>query len=203
MPYAWGNRSSSGDPRPGVAVGATRWDFDLSDGRQSACPVGNTAKRYSFPKSLSPRANGDWATNGGYLLWIAELNVRDPLGIVKEMLVFGSLLDCGRGVVVPSLPFLVQVCCLLQPLRNRCRLAVLARSGNRVDEVRGRDGRDGEVETGLASPVSLPHEYLSPVPPHARLSRSNWESYPEGLLDSVITVVSVALGGVRPRVAHS
>jgi hypothetical protein len=82
--------------------------------------------------------------------------VRDPLGIVKEMLVLGSLLDRGRGVVVPSLPFLVQVCCLLQPLRDRCRLAVLARSGNRVDEVRGGDGRDGEIETGLASPVSLP-----------------------------------------------
>jgi len=151
------------DPRPGVAVAATRCDFDPSAfrGRQSACPVRDTAKRYPSPNRCLPWANGDQATHGSNLLWIAELNVRAPLGIVKEMLVLGSLLDRSRVVVVSSLPFLVQVCCLLQPLRDRCRLAVLARSGNRVDEVRGRDGRDGEVEAGLASPVSLPHEDLS------------------------------------------
>ena len=79
-----------------------------------------------------------------------------PLHVVKEVLVLGGLLNGGRVVVVPPLPFLVQIRNLLEPLPQRRKLAVHTGLRDLVDDVGDGNGTKCNPEAGLCEPVSPP-----------------------------------------------
>lgn len=99
-----------------------------------------------YAGAVSPRC---WWVGYGYVLRVAELNMCVLPGVHEEVLVPSSLLDGGRVVVVLLLPLRGQIGRLLQPLGDRCRLAVLGWAGDLVDEDRGGDRSESQVEAGL------------------------------------------------------
>lgn len=72
--------------------------------------------------------------------------MRVPPGVEEQVPVVGRLLDCCCVQGIALLPPLAQVRKAVEELRYARGLAVLTGPGEGVDEDRGRDGADSEVE---------------------------------------------------------
>ena len=61
----------------------------------------------------------------------------------------GSLLNCRRHYVISCFPLGAVVSDLAEPFVKGRLLAILAGTGNRIDDVAGGDHTEGDVEAGL------------------------------------------------------